>query len=149
MSSNIHHLDGFSIVDGDIRVELSLERINNNLNKAQFDLDNDVMNSMKSYMPINTGNFIQRTQAENVSLAGSGQVVAGASPFGRFLYMGKVMVGERTGSPWAQEGEKKVVTDQNLNLTRGNPQATPLWFDTAKQADGEKWIAKVKKTVGG
>ena len=69
------------------------------------------------------------------------------SPFGRFLYEGKVMVDTKTGSPWARPGAKKVVTDRDLKYS--NPKATPHWFDTAKENHGDSWVRAVKKIAGG
>ena len=66
---------------------------------------------------------------------------------GRFLYEGKVMVDPVTGSPWAREGAKKVVTERSL--TYSNPKATPHWFDTAKDAHGKTWVKGVKQIAGG
>ena len=98
-------------------------------------------------MPMNTGMFRNVTKAMSAALAGSGKVVAAAPPMGRFLYEGKVMVDEQTGSPWARPGAKKIVTDRDL--TYSNPRATPHWFDTAKKNHGESWVKVAKKYAGG
>ena len=83
----------------------------------------------------------------SAAIAGSGNVIAAAPPFGRFLYEGKVMVDTNTGSPWARPGAKKVVTDRDLKYS--NPKATPHWFDTAKENHGDSWVRAVKKIAGG
>jgi hypothetical protein len=62
-------------------------------------------------------------------------------------YEGKVMVDPITGSPWARKGAKKVVTDRML--TYSNPQATPHWFDTAKERHGKQWVDETKRIAGG
>ena len=98
-------------------------------------------------MPMNTGMFRNVTKAMSASLAGSGKVVAAAPPMGRFLYEGKVMVDEQTGSPWARPGAKKIVTDRDL--TYSNPRATPHWFDTAKKNHGASWVKVAKRYAGG
>ena len=105
------------------------------------------MTDMKPYMPHQTGTFINITSAQSASLAGSGTVVAAAAPMGRFLYEGKVMVDEQTGSPWARPGAKKIVTERGL--TYSNPRATPHWFDTAKKNHGASWVKAVKNIAGG
>lgn len=136
-----------SIVSADLKVHIDMSRINNNLHKAQWWLDNQVMTDMVPYMPHNTGSFVNITRAQSASLAGTGEVVAGAAPMGRFLYNGVVMVDPETGSPWARPGAKKIVTERPL--TYSNPRATPKWFDTAKENHGNQWIAGVKARAGG
>ena len=84
------------------------------------------------------------------SMQGSGQVIAGAPPYGRFLYEGKVMVDPVTGSPWARAGAKKVVTDRDLVFDKtAHPRATDHWFDAAKTENVKSWAKGVKKRAGG
>ena len=133
--------------DKNVKMEVNLSRYEKQYEKAQFALDSMVMTSMEPYMPMNTGMFRNVTKAMSASLAGSGKVVAAAPPMGRFLYEGKVMVDEQTGSPWARPGAKKIVTDRDL--TYSNPRATPHWFDTAKEKHGKSWVKAVKNIAGG
>lgn len=131
-------------------MEIDLERFNGQYSKAQYELDSMVMTSMVPYMPMQTGTFINVTRGMSASIAGSGKVVAAAPPMGRFLYEGKVMVGERTRSAWAAKGERKEVIEKPLNYSQhANPKATDHWFDAAKKNHKDAWIAKVKKIAGG
>lgn len=130
-----------------IEMDVDLSRFEKQYGKAQYALDSMVMTSMVPYMPHQTGTFINVTKAMSAAIAGSGTVVAAAPPMGRFLYEGKVMVDEQTGSPWARPGAKKIVTERDL--TYSNPKATPHWFDTAKDKHGASWIRAVKKIAGG
>lgn len=145
--SDIKHFGKFSVVDGDIKIDIDLSRFEKQFQNAQWWLDNQVMTDMVPYMPMQTGTLINITRAMSAAIAGTGQVIAAAPPYGRFLYMGKVMVDEQTGSPWARKGAKKVVTDRDL--TYSNPRATPRWFDTAKKNHGKAWVDGVKKRAGG
>lgn len=147
MASNTEHFKGFSVVDGDIKVNVDLSRFVRQYQKAQFYLDSKIMTDMVPYMPNNTGTFINLTRARSAAIAGTGEVIAGAPPYGRFLYEGKVMVDPVTNSPWSRKGVKKVVTERDL--TYSNPKATPHWFDTAKKNHGKSWIKEVKKIAGG
>ena len=147
MASRTFHFPGFSIVSGDIKADVSLNRFEKQFQKAQFWLDGQVMNDMVPYMPHRDGIFVNLTRMRSAALQGTGKVVAGAPPQGRFLYEGKVMVDPVTGSPWARKGAKKVVTERPL--TYGNPKATPHWFDTAKEAHGKAWVRGVKRIAGG
>ena len=52
-------------VDANLKVDISLDRIKANTKKAQFYLDNQVMNSMIPYMPMRTGSFIALTRAKS------------------------------------------------------------------------------------
>lgn len=150
MASRTFHFPKFSIVDGDIKVDVNLKRFEKQYQEAQFWLDSEVMTSMVPFMPMRDGNFINETKLQSASLAGTGKVVAGVSPMGRFLYEGLVMVDPLTGSPWARKGAKKVVTDRPLQFDKTrHPYATDHWFDEAKQKDGKKWIKGVKKIAGG
>lgn len=130
-----------------IELEVDLSRFNKQYGKAQYVLDSAVMKDMTPYMPERTGVFIDVTKAMSAAIAGSGTVIAAAPPMGRFLYEGKVMVDEKTGSPWARPGAKKVVTDRDLDYS--NPRATPHWYDTAKKNHGKSWVNTVKKIAGG
>ena len=100
--SKIHHFKGFSIVDGDMKIKLNMDRFSRQYQEAQYLLDGMVMDSMVPFMPMITGNFINRTRVESTSLQGTGKVCAAAAPYGRFLYEGKGMVDEETGSPYAR-----------------------------------------------
>lgn len=147
MASKTFHFPGFSLVQGDIKVDVSLNRFERQYERAQYYLDSQIMTNMVPYMPHRDGNFVNVTRLQSAALAGSGKVVAAAPPMGRFLYEGKVMVDPVTGSPWARKGAKKVVTERPL--TYSNPKATPHWFDTAKDAHGIAWVKGVKQIAGG
>ena len=133
--------------DSDIELDVDLSRFEKQYGKAQYALDSMIMTSMQPYMPHRTGTFINVTKAMSAAIARSGTVIAAAPPMGRFLYEGKVMVDEKTGSPWARPGAKKVVTDWDLDYS--NPKATPHWYDTAKKNHGKSWVNTVKKIAGG
>lgn len=134
---------------------LDLTRFGPQLSKAQYALDSMVMTDMTPYMPMETGMFINVTKAMSAPYAGTGCVVAAAPPFGRFLYEGKTMVDEATGSPWARKGAKKVLVSQYSGKTNARPDLTYAngrtshWFEKAKEKNAKKWIAQVKRLAGG
>lgn len=154
-----HFTDGTLSIDANI----DLGRIERNIEKAQYFLDSQVMTDMVPYMPMQTGNFIQRTRAMSAAIAGSGKVVAAAHPMGRYLYMGKAMVDSKTGkgpmrievSPGEyifrfRKGAKLVATDRDLKFSKAaNPKAQKQWFDAAKRVHGKEWVKQVKKIAGG
>lgn len=135
------------ISSGDVKANISFKRFEQQFQKAQFELDSAVMTDMVPFMPRVTGTFINLTKARSSAIAGSGEVVAAAPPYGRFLYEGKVMVDPKTGSPWARKGAKKTVTNREIKYS--NPKATAKWFETAKKSHSDEWIKLVKKYAGG
>lgn len=140
--SDIQHFPDISIVDGSVRVFIHMDRFSRQFADAQQWLGDRVLEDCKPLMPLRTGGLQQRSHTEN-----GGRQVVFPGPYGRFQYMGKVMVDPDTGSPWARRGVKKVVTDRPLRYS--NPEATSHWFDTAKARNGEYWIAGVKRIAGG
>ena len=154
-----HFTDGTLSIDANI----DLGRIERNIEKAQYFLDSQVMTDMVPYMPMQTGNFIQRTRAMSAAIAGSGRVVAAAPPMGRYLYMGKVMVDSETGkgpmrievSPGEyifrfRKGAKLMATDRDLKFSKAaNPKVQKQWFDAAKRDHGKEWVKQIKKIAGG
>ena len=144
---------------GNMTLDLSLDRLEKQFQRAQYDLDSTIMTDMEVFMPKQDGTFVNATKAMSQAIAGSGRVVAAAPPFGRFLYYGKTMVDVETGSPFARLAAKKVLVSQfggktnakeNLDLSRGiNPRAQAEWFEVAKKYYGKVWIRKAEKTAGG
>lgn len=137
------------------RVTIDLSRVKRNIAKAQYELDSAVMKSMEPFMPHETGSFINTTIAMSAAIAGTGKVVAAAPPMGRFLYEGKTMVDEVTGSPWARKDAKKVLVSQYSGKTNARPNLTysngrtSHWFDKAKSRDLGIWLKIVKEATGG
>ena len=138
-----------------VHLKLDLSRIEGNVNDAQYALDRAVMTSMVPLMPRRKGSFIQETTSHSDAMAGSGVVEAATGPHGRFLYEGKTMVDEKTGSPWAKKYNEKVLVSQfggktkaKPNLTYSHRGAKAHWFDAAKEKDHDAWIDVVRKEVG-
>lgn len=138
-----------------IDMDIDLSRFYDQYSRAQFELDSMVMTDMVPYMPMETDLFIDITRAMSAAVAGTGKVVAAAPPMGRFLYEGKTMVDEKTGSPWARKGARKVLVSQYTGKTNAKHNLTYAhgrqshWFEEAKKQHGKQWIAKTKRTAGG
>jgi hypothetical protein len=153
------HFPKWSMVDGDIRINVNLSRFDKQYQKAQYGLDGDVMNSMIPFMPMQSGNFINVTRGASAAIQGTGQVYAAYGPAGRFLYEGKTMVSEVTGSTWARLGERKVLVSQYSGQTKAKddlvfnktarPDAQAHWYDAAKARDSKTWVKNAKKNAGG
>ena len=148
--SKTFHFPSFSMVAGDITVNISLNRFAKQFQEAQTWLDGQVFTDMEKYMPFRDGNMRNVSAIMSRSMQGSGRVIAGAPPYGRFLYEGKVMVDPVTGSPWARAGAKKVVTDRDLVFDKtAHPRATDHWFDVVKTENVKSWVKGVKRIAGG
>lgn len=142
MADNVEHFSKISVVSSGFRCEIDLSRFGRQFTLAQQWLGDRILEDCKPFMPLETGNFQQRSMVLE-----HGRKVLFPGPFGRFLYMGKVMVDPDTGSPWARKGAVKVVTDRALSYSQ--PNATSFWFDAAKAANGEYWLSEVKRIGGG
>ena len=144
--SKIHHFKGFSVVDGDMKIKLNMDRFSRQYQEAQYLLDGMVMDSMIEFMPMISGDFIDRTRVKSTSMQGTG-------------YFGKTMVDPATGSTWARHDAEKILVSQysgktnakeNLQYTKSpHTQVQAEWFDAAKRQYGSTWIRKVKAQAGG
>lgn len=102
--------------------------------KVEEQLAVQVMKDTDKFVPALTGSLVQRTHIEN------GNTIVYPGPYARFLYYGKVMIYEPTGSTWAPKGEHKVVTGRDLIMQKSmHPLATSHWFEVSKAANLEKW----------
>ncbi|MCM1545247.1 MAG: minor capsid protein, partial [Ruminococcus sp.] len=110
--SEIFHFPGISYVCPNFSVHIALDRYSKRFDDAQQWLGDRVLEDCKPFMPLLTGSLQQRSY-----VADGGRKVVFPGPYGRFQYMGKVMVDPDTGSPWARKGVKKVVTDRPLTYS--------------------------------
>ena len=70
------------------------------------------------------------------------------SPYAKFQYYGKLMLGVETRSAYAKKGERKVVTDKDLKYN-GAPKRGKLW-DKRMWADKKnKILNDIAKSAGG
>lgn len=157
--SKVHKLKDIHIKKENITLDIDMSRMERNLNRAQYALDSAVMTSMVPFMPMQPGGggFIGVTRGMSAAIAGSGKVVAAAPPYGQFLYEGKTMVDEKTGSPYARKYAKKVLVSQFGGKTNAredlqyskhaHAKATDHWFEAAKEKDLDKWVEVVKRQM--
>jgi hypothetical protein len=110
-------------------------------NKAEKILATQVMTDTDKFVPALTGNFAQRVHLEESTIVYPG-------PFARFLYYGKVMIYEPTGSTWAPKNEHKVVTGRDLAMNKSmHPLASSHWFEVSKAANLDTWIKVAERLV--
>ena len=79
--------------------------------KAQKFIDAECIRHMVKYTPTLSTNL--RKSATRGTKIGSGKIQY-LAPYARYQYYGKLMVSSVTGSAYARQGEKKVLTDKDL-----------------------------------
>lgn len=124
-------------VEVDFNVAKVNARLTGNRKRAQIWLDNEVLKDSTPYVPRLAGELEQ--SGPRGTKAGSGEVIYN-SPYARYQYYGKVMVGPAP----------KQVTDTDLVYsTQSHSAAGAFWFERAKAACKKKWIRGVKLLGGG
>ncbi len=108
--------------------------------RVQRYVDAEVLRLMAPFTPFDTG------QLQNNAYAKDGVVVY-KMPYARYLYYGKVMVSPSTGGPWAQSGEKKVLTGRSLRY-KGAPMRGAYWFLRMKAQYGQEILKGAGKRIG-
>ena len=109
--------------------------------QAEHVLAVQIEKDTQPFVPALTGSLSTRTRVV-------GNEVIYPGPYARFLYYGKVMVDQNTGSTWAPKGGTKVVTDRNLVFTKTmHPQAQAFWCEASKAQNIDKWARVAQKAV--
>lgn len=153
--SDVEHFARVSYVHAKITVDLRFDGLSARLDKAQMWLAEQVLQDCRAVMPLLTGSLQQRSHTED-----NGRKVVFPGPYGRYQYMGKVMVDAETGSgprkiPTGPGGEfvfryrkgaKLVATERDLKYT--NPEARAKWFEVAKARNKDYWVAGFKREIG-
>ena len=141
---------------GEVAMEISLDRFGKKIDKAQDALDAQVWADMKQYMPIATGNLIQRTGDLNANTRGEVYLYDPSVPYAHYMYEGTVYV-EPDPYPnvggfyspsygwWSIPGVQKVPSDRRLMYT--SPTAVSYWGAVAYENHHEQWVAVAKAAV--
>lgn len=104
---------------------------NERFTSVQKFVDSEIIRHMVPYTPMRSG-FLMKSPVLGTKI-GSGRIFY-ASPYARFQYYGFVMVSQLTGSPYARQGESKVLTTRPLTYSQArHPKAQRRWFEVMKQ----------------
>lgn len=122
------------------------ERGLQDMGPVQKYIDSECIRLMAPYTPMRNG-FLMRSATLGTKI-GSGEINQ-IAPYARYLYYGKLMVSSITGSSWARQGEKKVITDKDLKYDKSrHPQAGPFWFERMKAEHKEEILNGARKVAG-
>ena len=114
--------------------------------QAQKLLAETVARLSDPYVPMSSGAAAHLKEA--YTIPGDGSEIVYRGPYAHFQYEGEVMVGVKTGSPWAQSGEPKKGTGKALQYS-GAPMRGANW-DKRMMADrGDEVTKAVANFVGG
>lgn len=105
---------------------------------------------MRHYLPFRASNSFGA--ALDRGIAPDGRSITIDLPYARYLYRGKLMVGERTRSSWARADEKKVlaIPEKNLQYTKThNARAGPYWDRQLIQNDMPSIISELQAYMKG
>lgn len=115
--------------------------------RAQKFIDSECIRLMKPFTPFKNG-ILEKSATLGTKL-GSGEIKQ-IAPYARYQYYGELMVSSITGSSYARNGEKKVLTGTPLNYsTSKHPNAGKLWFERMKAAHKDQILKGANKIAGG
>ena len=106
-------------------------------------IDSEAIRLCAPYAPFERG--VMQMSATLGTQIGSGKIIYN-SAYAKQNYYGKVMVSPTTGSPWARRGERKVLTNQDLQFV-GAPKRGAFWFERMKIDHGETIRNEVRAHV--
>ena len=106
----------------------------------------NVLRRIVRYMPYQSGMTPSRLSAAQTNIRKP--LIVTDTPSARFLFNGKLMVSDVTGSPWARKGETKHVVSRPLDYTKTkNPKAGPFWDRALSTAEGPAMAADVQRYI--
>jgi len=98
------------------------------------------------YVPMSPGSGAH--MKESYTIASDGSSITYRGPYAHYQYVGEVMVGVQTGSPYAKSGEPKVSTGRPLNY-HGAPMRGKEWVKRMMADRGDEVTKAMAKFVGG
>lgn len=115
------------------------------MGRVQKYIDSSVLRLSSPKVPFLSGMLEKSGNLHTI--VGSG-LVQYNTPYARFLYYGKLMVGEQSHSPWAKQGEIKVLTERDLQYN-GAPIRGSFWFERMKAEHKDSILRGAGKIAGG
>lgn len=97
----------YNKVIGSFNIKLDTKRIDENLRNAQNVLDEQVVNDMRKYTPMQQGDLRNKTQIKEPGL------ITVDTPYAHYQYVGELYL-TADGRSWSNRGEKKYPTGTEL-----------------------------------
>jgi hypothetical protein len=120
---------------------------------AQYTWSKIVFDGSVPYMPMITGNFIDRSLMESEPVMDQGELIY-PGPFAHYLWEGVLYVDPEYGKGaffseeygfWSRPGVTKVPTNKPLEFTQeSNPDAGPRWTERAAADKYPEWEAEMQ-----
>lgn len=114
--------------------------------KARVFMAENLARLCDPYVPMAPGSGAH--MKEQYTVAPDGSAITYGGPYAHFQYVGEVMVGVRTGSPWAKSGEPKKGTGRPLQYS-GGPMRGKEWDKRTMADRGDELTVAVARFVGG
>lgn len=114
--------------------------------KARVFMAENLARLCDPYVPMAPGSGAH--MKEQYTVAPDGSTITYGGPYAHFQYVGEVMVGVRTGSPWAKSGEPKKGTGRPLQYS-GGPMRGKEWDKRTMADRGDELTEAVAGYVGG
>ena len=125
-----------------VKVDIDHKKIKSEMSKrnkrAVMILKSEIVKDTEPYVPMRDRAL--RNSALK-SAMNSDDKITYATPYARFLWHGKVMIGIRSHSPFAKRNETKTVINQNLTYSHGGKE----WFLKSKKKNLQRWMNVIKK----
>lgn len=127
-----------------VNVKISIDRnavgmkIKSAAQKAVAVTAEQVLEDCNRFCPSDQGLLADSSRTNSDIKAG---LLVWSTPYARYLYYGLLMVDSKTGSAWAHEGDKKVLTSTPLTYHKRFKSSTPckLWCEKARETYNEDW----------
>lgn len=111
--------------------------------EAQIWLDSEILRLSEPYVPKLTG-MLTALGTLGTEI-GSGWIIW-LGPYAKFQYYGKVMIGEQSGKVWADKGEKKIVTNRDIQYHGGGLRGS-FWVRRMQEVHGRHLERGVKRII--
>lgn len=132
--------------DVNVKVDINTNKLNKKYRlkqqKALRMLKSEISKDTEPYVPMRSGDL---RRSVTKSLVTNEPTLIWSTPYARFLYYGKVMVGKITKRPWAKKGETKEIANPVRKLTYSQPGSGPNWFNRTKKVKLKKWLNVARK----
>lgn len=112
--------------------------------RVQRYVDSEVLRLSSPKLPFLNG-ILEKSGRLSTDI-GSG-LVEYRTPYARFLYYGKLMVGSESRSSWAKQDEIKVLTSIDLKYN-GGPTRGAFWFERMKAESKVSILMGAKRMAG-